>query len=267
MGHSNCLVFVKLGGALITDKRRPFFARHEVIQRLARELLEARQAGARILLGHGGGSFAHQEASRLAAANNSGWLGYARITAAARSLNALVVAALLDIGLPAIGVSPSSAAVAQTGRLAIWPTGVLSLLLEAEAVPVIHGDVVVDSRGDYAIISTEQVLAHLAVSLRPRLIVLATDVDGVLTAAGETLPLVTPADLGQTMALLGGSSAPDVTGGMASKIETMVDLVGRLPLVSVHIVSGLVEGRVRDAVLGRYSGGTWVRPAAPIAAG
>ena len=47
------LVFIKLGGSLITDKSRPFTEKKSVIRRLAKEIHEARkESGVRIILGH-----------------------------------------------------------------------------------------------------------------------------------------------------------------------------------------------------------------------
>src|SRR5262245_34884441 len=62
-GASPPIVLVKLGGSLITDKRRPETARRQVIARLAAELVAARPSHERILLGHGSGSFGHVAAA------------------------------------------------------------------------------------------------------------------------------------------------------------------------------------------------------------
>ena len=55
------LVFVKLGGSLITDKRVAEAPRLEVIDRMAQEIAAARQAdpALQIVIGHGSGSFGH----------------------------------------------------------------------------------------------------------------------------------------------------------------------------------------------------------------
>ncbi|HNT75017.1 MAG TPA: uridylate kinase, partial [Anaerolineae bacterium] len=60
------LVFVKLGGSLITDKRERATLRSGVLPRMAHELREALTASPdlRVLLGHGSGSFGHWEAKR-----------------------------------------------------------------------------------------------------------------------------------------------------------------------------------------------------------
>ena len=64
MSASHHFFFLKLGGSLITDKSQPYTARLEVIDRLAQEILQARQEnpGLLLLLGHGSGSFGHTPA-------------------------------------------------------------------------------------------------------------------------------------------------------------------------------------------------------------
>jgi isopentenyl phosphate kinase len=65
------VVLLKLGGSLITDKKRPDTARPEVIRRLAAEITQARIGPAgegqsvQLILGHGSGSFGHTAAARL----------------------------------------------------------------------------------------------------------------------------------------------------------------------------------------------------------
>ena len=61
------LVFLKLGGSLITVKDQPHTPRLDVIERLAQEIAAARSAdpGLQILLGHGSGSYGHVPASQF----------------------------------------------------------------------------------------------------------------------------------------------------------------------------------------------------------
>ncbi len=60
------LVFLKLGGSLITDKKRPHTPRMDVIRRLAREIAAARniRPDLQLVLGHGSGSFGHIPAEK-----------------------------------------------------------------------------------------------------------------------------------------------------------------------------------------------------------
>ena len=59
------LVFLKLGGSLITDKMKPYTPLLEVIDDLARQIAASLQTdrNLRIVIGHGAGSFGHVAAS------------------------------------------------------------------------------------------------------------------------------------------------------------------------------------------------------------
>jgi isopentenyl phosphate kinase len=58
---SQRLVFLKLGGSLITDKNQAHTARLDVLERMAFEIAAARaqDQDLKIVLGHGSGSFGH----------------------------------------------------------------------------------------------------------------------------------------------------------------------------------------------------------------
>ena len=79
------LIFLKLGGSLITDKNTPRALRPELLARLMREIAEARAArpGMRIVLGHGSGSFGHVEArrygTRAGVRTDEDWLRFAEV--------------------------------------------------------------------------------------------------------------------------------------------------------------------------------------------
>ena len=86
------LIFLKLGGSLITDKSREATAREGVIRRAAREMKEALEArpDLRLLVGHGSGSFGHFVAQRygLVEASSPNWWSYAETGTAAGCLTA-----------------------------------------------------------------------------------------------------------------------------------------------------------------------------------
>ncbi len=72
------------------------------------------------------------------------------------------------------------------------------------------------------------------------------------------LPEITP----QTpLDRIGGSSAADVTGGMAGKVREMLRLAKSLPGLEVLIFSGEDPGWVGAALEGKAVPGTWIRSA------
>ncbi|MFN2221590.1 MAG: hypothetical protein ACK2UH_03495, partial [Candidatus Promineifilaceae bacterium] len=61
------VVFLKLGGSLLTDKTAVEALRVDVLRRLAAEIKEAfeRHGDLKLVLGHGSGSFGHVAAARF----------------------------------------------------------------------------------------------------------------------------------------------------------------------------------------------------------
>lgn len=265
------VVFLKLGGSLITDKTRPEIARVDVLDQLAAELQGARTQApqVRILLGHGSGSFGHAAAARHGTrhgvAGPAGWLGFAEVADAAARLNRIVVGRLLAAAVPVWSIQPSAGAHCTDGQLADWQTGAIELALESGLVPLVYGDTVLDTVRGGTIASTEELFGWLAPRLMPVRIVLAGIVDGVyegdplVNPAAAQLPEITPATLPAIAARLGASHGVDVTGGMLSKVSEMCRLVAAQPQTEIRLVSGLRSGAVLQAMLGRDGGGTRIR--------
>lgn len=223
-------VFLKLGGSLLTDKRAEEAPRDDVIARLAQEIAQARAAmpDLRLVLGHGSGSFGHVHArrhgTRRGVKTPAQWAGFAATADAAARLNRIIVAALLDAGVPAWGIQPSVALRCVDGRVVAGPEAAVRGALARGLLPVIFGDVALDDVRGGTIASTEEIFAWLLPLLRPDRIVLAGEVAGIYTAdplvdpSAELIPVVTPASFAAVQAGLGGSHGIDVTGGMASKV-------------------------------------------------
>jgi isopentenyl phosphate kinase len=258
----NEILFLKLGGSLITDKTRPQALRDDVLARLAREIAAAcaAQPEMRLLLGHGSGSFGHVTAKRYGTRDGvrttEEWRGFAETGRVAGELNRLVVEALAEAGAPALRIQPSASAVCRDGELRYLAERPIVEAVAHGLLPVIHGDVAFDETRGGTIISTEEIFAYLARRLGPARIILAGEVDGVLTAdpasgiTGEVTPLITPANLSEVESALGGSRGVDVTGGMMAKVREMIALAqGVESLREIHILSGLKPGLVRDALL------------------
>ncbi len=256
------IIFVKLGGSIITDKTQPECADVATIRRLAGELRQALEAApdVRVIVGHGSGSFGHVYAQRYGIhrglAPDADWMGFALTSGAALRLNRIVVEELLAADIPALALQPSTTLVAHGGQLHRWETASLAHALTHRLVPVIHGDVAFDEVQGSAIISTEQLLAHLAAlpALQPSRIVLVGE-SGVYTAdprrnpQAERIARIDRRNIADVLAGTGGSHGVDVTGGMRSKIELMWQLVQAIPSLQVYLI-GPTPGLLYRALLG-----------------
>ncbi len=251
---AGAMVFVKLGGSLITDKRREATAREALLRRLAGEVRRAMEArpDLRLLLGHGSGSFGHWEAAKYGTQAGvrkaEEWRGFTRVGAAASRLNRLVVETFLGEGVPVLSLQPSSAAMAEDGRIVAYHIAPIERALEAGLVPLVFGDVAFDLQRGGTILSTEAIFVHLAQRLRPARILLLGNAPGVLDAERRLIPRITPQSLPRVEAWLRGSSGRDVTGGMADKVHRMVEVAAALPGLRIWIMSGREPGSLFRAL-------------------
>lgn len=255
------MIFLKLGGSLITDKAVPGTARFEVLSRLAGEIAAARRAdpSLRILIGHGSGSFGHVAAAAFktqdGATTSKEWRGFAAVWRSANRLNRVVVDALADAGNPVISFPPSASAVASDGQIESLALSSIVRALAHGLVPLVQGDVSFDTKRGACILSTEAIFTWLAPVLQPSRILLAGSEPGVYADYPNNTRLVE--QLSQDALQLfsvEGSSQPDVTGGMAEKVRSALTWSRADPNLEVRIFSGEERGAVQAALLGDHPG-------------
>ena len=215
-------VVLKLGGSVITDKSGGCTIDHARLREIAEVLAAHREI--ELVLVHGAGSCGHPEARRYRVDEGLGrdnLPGVYHTHAAVSRLNAAVVEALREAGIEAIGIHPLCLALAEDGRLVSFETRQIAGMTDHGIVPVLHGDVVMDTRRGSCIVSGDQVVARLALALGSRRVGLATDVAGVLRG-GSVIPRIDREILESLD--IGGSAKTDVTGGMRGKIAELLIL-------------------------------------------
>jgi isopentenyl phosphate kinase len=255
--------FLKLGGALITDKDSPHTLRGKTLERLAAEIAStcARDPDMRLLLGHGSGSFGHVPASRYGTRQGvkipEEWRGFGEVWMEASALNRLVIEALYTAGLRPMAFPPSATALAQAGQVQTWDLNPLRAALANGLLPVVYGDVVFDTTRGGTILSTEDLFLYLARELRPERVLVAGVEAGVwadFPACTRLIPEITPGDFPGLASALGGSAHTDVTGGMASKVQQLLAMVQAIPGMEALIFSGETPGAVEQALSGGGKG-------------
>jgi isopentenyl phosphate kinase len=259
------MIFLKLGGSLITDKTRENMPRPEVIARLAREIaahLQERGKAEPLLIGHGSGSFGHAAARKYGTRDgvraDADWRGFAEVSVVAARLNRLVADALHDAGVPVVSAPPSASARCEDGRIVAMDTRLIRAALDHGLVPLVQGDVALDTARGGTIVSTEEVFAYLAGEFPVTHILLAGETEGVYghapEAPGDIIECITPQNWETLRGGVGGSRGADVTGGMASKVRDMLALVSARAGLTALIFSGLEEGNVARALRGELIG-------------
>jgi isopentenyl phosphate kinase len=257
------LQFLKLGGSLITDKKLPRTARLDTITRLTAEIKRYKKEtpNSKLIIGHGSGSFGHIPAKKYGTkegvTSEEEWQGFAEVWWEATSLNHILMEHLQREGLPAVSFPASGSATTQNGRLLAWDLNPINAALEANLLPVVYGDVVFDTHLGGTILSTEDIFSHLAEAFQPQRILLAGIEAGVWAdypACTELVQEITLKNWSSYAAALFGSEATDVTGGMASKVQAMLELISLVPELEVQIFSGKLAGSLMDVLHGKIIG-------------
>lgn len=233
------ICFIKFGGGLITDKSKPFSFNENIVQRLAKQivLLRANYPEYKWVIGTGAGSFGHYLAKKTGYKDNSADLVSAsQIHQSVVKLNSMVNEELQKLGLPVFGVSPSSFIIQNNDKYFVNIESIVEMLKKS-IIPVVHGDVIINSASTTRIISTEEVFDLLGNEIKttniPVLkVIYLTSTNGVLDGGMKTIDVINKNSAFDVQS----SKNFDVTGGMKQKVEMAIkalDFADR-----VHIVSG-----------------------------
>ncbi|MFQ5975529.1 MAG: isopentenyl phosphate kinase [Candidatus Hydrothermarchaeales archaeon] len=258
------MIILKLGGSLITDKTKKFSVRHEVLKKLAEEIKSGTKD--ELLIVHGGGSFGHPIADEYGL--NRGFKdkdqikGVALTRKAMDELNLYVVKALVDADIPAVAVQPSSNIICKNGRIEEINISTIKRFIKMGMVPVLYGDVVLDTKLGFCILSGDQIISYLARYLKPKRGILCVDVDGIHDKDPKGFKdAVLIKEINKTnrdKALSKLEETPgDVTGGIKGKVLELINLADSG--VESIVINGLVAGRLEDALMGREVTGTLIK--------
>ena len=249
-------IIIKLGGSVITDKRREFFAKVGMIERISREISKIKS---RMILIHGAGSFGHPIAKKYDL--HQGYKNKSQLKALSETksrlidLDQILIGLLRKHGVPVVPFMPSSFMLARRGRIIRADLRPLKTFLELGIVPLLCGDGVPDVEIGFSIISGDQTAIYLAERMKARLVIFGCDVDGVYSADPKKNPtatlidVVTPSTFKNLLKIAGKPELPDVTGGMLGKIRESLRLAKKgidvviMNLTSPQDLVKLVDGR------------------------
>jgi isopentenyl phosphate kinase len=261
------ITLLKLGGSLITDKNKKATFRQDVMARVAREIREALNAlpDMQLIVGHGSGSFGHFEAKQhntiVGVHSKNDWIGFTKVATAAAELNYLVAKELHAADVPALRIQPSASAIATDGKITSMNVTNIEQALNHGLVPLVYGDVAFDDVRGGTIISTETVFTYLVAQLPINRILLLGEVDGVYDTEQNVIPEITPDNFHHYESALSGSGGVDVTGGMLTKVEDMLELASHPPYPVIQIINGNKANIIRDALSNLPVVGTIIRQA------
>jgi isopentenyl phosphate kinase len=257
------IIFLKLGGSLITDKDKPYTPRLDKLSELAQEIKAALDSNPDLflILGHGSGSFGHVAAkkhgTRDGVRTREQWFGFTEVRFQAAELNRYVVQSLLEAGVAALPFPPSASMVSNDRKVIHYNIEPIRKALDLNLLPVVQGDVAFDEKRGGTILSTEDVFAFLTEKFSPSRILLA----GIEAGVWEDFPARTKlvkeiqlTDYEKMRAGISGSASTDVTGGMKAKVEEMLALIQTTNGMTVQIFSAEENGFLTRALNGENVG-------------
>ncbi|MDE1869817.1 MAG: isopentenyl phosphate kinase family protein [Candidatus Micrarchaeota archaeon] len=263
------LYFIKLGGSIITDTSSPSTHRWDVIVRLLGEIKKAKDAKKfGVLIGHGGGSFGHVVAKEYKVheglINSQSGRGAEKTHDAMHQLNNIVVNAADELELSPYPFAPSSFAHSSDRTIVGGDLEGIRIAIEKGFTPIVHGDVMHDSKQGISVASTEEVFRFISTGITPNKIILGTDTDGVFDADpasnpnAKLIPLIDSSNIESVIAATGGAKKVDVTGGMKTKISLLHEMVKRTKATG-YIVNASKPGVIENLLLGNEVTCTIVR--------
>lgn len=231
------LIFLKLGGSLIT-KKKPYTANLKKIREIVREIHHLRKKiKFKLLIGNGAGSFAHISAKKYKTKegiiNKKSLRGISIVSEDASRLNKILVRELIRVKENAISIQPSAIFLAKNQKLKSFYFDPIKICLNYDLIPVLYGDVIMDEKKGCTIFSTEKIFNYLAKKFKPEKIILMTNVEGVYDSKGKIIPLINRKNFSKIKKFLKGAEKVDVTGGMAQKVKEAMEMAKNCQMVNI----------------------------------
>ena len=264
------MIILKLGGSVLTKKDSNYAeVNYENLDRIANEIQNSFLAkdsnhdfADGLIIVHGAGSFGHPPAQKYQIGKpfnldeySEKRIGFSKTQNCVKKLNTIICNCLVSKKIPCVSIQPSSFITTNNKRIDNFNLDLLAKYLDEGFVPIIYGDVVLDSSLKIAVLSGDQILQYIAKNLTSyeiNEIILGTDVDGVFTKNPKKhvdAKLIRKVSSLEDIEVLDSTTNIDVTGGMVGKIKELLKLAD-LGIES-KIINANKKGSIANALLNK----------------
>ncbi|MCK4891612.1 MAG: isopentenyl phosphate kinase family protein [Candidatus Pacebacteria bacterium] len=263
----NNLIILKIGGSVITDKehnRKRINKKN--LRRIAKEIAQAKNKnGFSLIIVHGAGTFGHKIAKKFNL--HQGYKNNLQIKAISdlcldlKKLNIEVIKYLKKEGIEAITFKQSSAWQLSNGRLENYNLEIIRNYLSLNLTPVLFGDILVDKKLKFSILSGDQIIYRLAKKLTVNKVIVGTDIDGIFNCNPKTnkraklIKKVNGKNINNF--LIENSTSIDVTRGMNGKVCELINLAKSG--TESEIINITKSNILKKALLGQNGLGTIIK--------
>ncbi|HEY8512120.1 MAG TPA: isopentenyl phosphate kinase [Cyclobacteriaceae bacterium] len=244
-------ILIKIGGSVITRQGKDPI-NLTAIKRLARQLRSHKE---RIILVHGTGhigkppalKYGYTETQILSSTES---LTALQIRNSIQKLTMCVSNTLINFGIPAIAIDNTHffgyfAKTRSEDRVA----DLIKSFTENKIVPVFGGNFLPLQNGGYRVLSSDEVTFAIARLVRPERVIFLSNVDGVLDANNQPVPVFK-----KDMLKMIQDNENDVSGGMKTKVKTALKLKDYC--AACYILNGTRKDILRQALQGVCDSGT-----------
>ena len=244
---------IKIGGSVITDKKKKFTFRQKTVDNLSKQI---KKADKEIILVHGAGSFGHILAKKYKLNegnfNNEQILGFSETLEKVQTLNTYVLRSLQKHDIPAISIPPHATLTLNDHVLEKINLQIYEKYLKRKFLPVTFGDVVLDKKLGFSICSGDLLVEILTEYFKPEKLIFVIDEDGLLTAnpkinkKAEFIEEIYTKKIEKLTTTL--DNHDDVTGGMKGKLDT-ISKISKLGIDTI-LLNGNKPDRLYKVLIG-----------------
>ena len=242
------MILIKLGGSIITNKKKPLSPRKKSIDKIVRALKKIDEP---IIVVHGGGSYGHYWSVKYnmhTKPANYNTHGVSVVKNSMVELNKIILDSFLKNRLNPYCLPPTDFIFGN--KPITKKIKEISKIAKSNLVPVTFGDALWYEKKKSYILSGDRIMSILAKILKPKLCVFVLNVDG-LYSDPKTKKLIHELK-GEKPLII--KSSKDVTGGMKRKVDeaTKISKNG----MNVFFVNGNKPERIVEAVKRKKFHGT-----------
>jgi len=254
------LVVIKFGGSSITKKAdNKFEMNYDILNQSAQELARAiKTTKIKVALVCGVGPFGHTNVKLYdlnnGIKNKEQEKGVEKTISDCNFVAQETATALEKVGLRPKLV-PGYFVCKQDNRKVIsFDTEEYVKAIRGGFIPITTGIMVKDKTLKWSVMSGDTVVAELCKQLRPKKVIMGTDVEGIYTAdpkidsKAKLIESITKENVPKILEMVGESASVDVTGGMKGKLEKLAQTLNGVP---GEIFNLFTKRNLESVLLGR----------------
>lgn len=267
------LTVIKLGGALLTDKQRPFSLRQSILNQAAAEVKACLDEGLfeQLLLVHGVGSFGHppvvQHQLHKGLQSREQLIHLTHTQNIVFGMRVAIAEAFHQAGIAVSTILPSSCMTASGFALKNSYLNAAAGFLDLGMTPLLGGDVLADEQVGFCVFSGDKIAVDLALHFNASHLIFATEVDGIYDKDplkfpdAQRIEQFSLSNKGGVSAQLDDHRQGDASGAMAGKLTAVQPARDAIASgLRVHVLSMTSKGNLLKMLNSEQASGTMIVP-------